>query len=321
MSLLLDALRKSANQRRLGQAPALDEGLRQPAAPGAPRRRWLTPVLLLLIVIVVAVAQPWRGPEEADDALLADEAAPAMDRPVANRSGGADRDETAIAPGQRRQSPAVNAGRPRGSRLTDASDEAARQAARDAYLDQLEQSEVLIDAVTPPLPDDEYYADDEFPEEPELNAMLDEMADMLPTEEELAMINTPRMLPNAFTDEDAEDYDEPETNAEAAAVDEDADEAPPPATATTADAAVLPGADGLKILSYYDLPPQVRTGMPEIDVQIRVYDEDPAKRFVVAGRTRYREGDALTDGVGLREIRRDGVVLAYRNYLFLWDKR
>ena len=101
MSLLLDALRKSAHERRLGSAPGLEDGLRH-MAPAAPRRRsWLSPVLLLAILVFLGIWQPWRTPgDEVSEAVAdADTRAAPDESGVTAGAAAADTDRAAAAAG------------------------------------------------------------------------------------------------------------------------------------------------------------------------------------------------------------------------------
>ncbi|KAA2284574.1 general secretion pathway protein GspB [Arenimonas fontis] len=53
-----------------------------------------------------------------------------------------------------------------------------------------------------------------------------------------------------------------------------------------------------------------RAGLPPLKLSMHVYAEDPARRFVILDGRRLTEGGAVADGVHLREIRRDGIVLS-----------
>lgn len=69
-------------------------------------------------------------------------------------------------------------------------------------------------------------------------------------------------------------------------------------------------------VSYWELPQNVRDGMPELRISVLVYADSPEDRFVLVNGRRMVEQDTL-EGVLLDEIRRDGAVFRYRNYRFL----
>jgi len=70
-------------------------------------------------------------------------------------------------------------------------------------------------------------------------------------------------------------------------------------------------------ISYWELPQNVRNGLPELRITVLVYAETPSDRFALINGQRMVEGDDLGSGVTLREIRREGAVFSYRNYRFL----
>ncbi|HSW12637.1 MAG TPA: general secretion pathway protein GspB [Solimonas sp.] len=61
-----------------------------------------------------------------------------------------------------------------------------------------------------------------------------------------------------------------------------------------------------------DLPPEVRANFPQLSVEVHVYDHDPAKRWIMVGGRRYREGEALSEGPQISEITAEGIVLDSR---------
>ena len=95
------------------------------------------------------------------------------------------------------------------------------------------------------------------------------------------------------------------------------DRAPSPGPARSAQAE--PSATGPREsepVSYWELPQNVRDGMPEFQISVLVYAEKPADRFMLLNGRRVVEKDSVS-GVVLEEIRREGAVFRYRNYRFL----
>jgi general secretion pathway protein B len=70
-------------------------------------------------------------------------------------------------------------------------------------------------------------------------------------------------------------------------------------------------------MSYWALPQGVRDSLPEFKVTVLVYADDPADRFLLINGVRLKEKQELQSGVVLDEIRRDGAVFRARNYRFL----
>lgn len=73
--------------------------------------------------------------------------------------------------------------------------------------------------------------------------------------------------------------------------------APP---ASTPPAALLPSLGELRAEGV---------AIPELTLELHVYSDDPAKRFVFINGARYRDGDTLKEGPTVRSIRPEGVVL------------
>jgi general secretion pathway protein B len=58
------------------------------------------------------------------------------------------------------------------------------------------------------------------------------------------------------------------------------------------------------------------TSLPELRLDLHVYDEDPASRFVFINMRKLREGDSLPDGVRVETITPRGARLSYRGTVF-----
>jgi len=67
----------------------------------------------------------------------------------------------------------------------------------------------------------------------------------------------------------------------------------------------------------YTLPLATRQALPRLRLTMHVWNEDPARRFVILGDARTAEGEAAGDSLTVVEIRRDGVVLDFRGTRFL----
>ncbi|HEY9143094.1 MAG TPA: general secretion pathway protein GspB, partial [Arenimonas sp.] len=61
-----------------------------------------------------------------------------------------------------------------------------------------------------------------------------------------------------------------------------------------------------------DLPAAERNALPPLKITMHVFADDPAQRFVILDGRRHAEGATPVDGVVIREIRRDGLVLSLR---------
>lgn len=75
-------------------------------------------------------------------------------------------------------------------------------------------------------------------------------------------------------------------------------------------------------VAYAEPPPvdvsqQPPAGVAELNVDLHVYAEDPARRAVFINGRRYTEGMALPEGPMLEQITRDGAVIIYRGQRYL----
>lgn len=95
---------------------------------------------------------------------------------------------------------------------------------------------------------------------------------------------------------------------------------PVPATGPEADAEAptwTPAAP--EYVRVWELPLSVRRNLPDLQLNIHVFAEEPRERFVLVNGERFRTGDTLADGVRLVEIRREGAIVDFRDYRFLLD--
>jgi general secretion pathway protein B len=95
---------------------------------------------------------------------------------------------------------------------------------------------------------------------------------------------------------------------------------PPAATAPAAQAAAVPVAAAPDMPLYYELPFNVRKDLPTLAVSMHVYAAVPGQRFVVIDGDRRAEGDVVKEGLTLREIRSDGIVLEFRGQKFFYPR-
>lgn len=360
MSLLLDALRKSANQRHLGTAPGLQEGLRHAAPSTSKRRSWLAPVLVLVILGLLAVGQPWRQFFPGDDA--SPEESVAEDHEVMQEAAGGDEVTAPVAVAAAEAAPARPTPTPATTRKTvqppaqpdygvdqfpevDASyssDDAAYIAEQlyraqvDPYDDSVDSADLEVDdqtgrevlkAILESAENSEEYRDfisqiaaDERGEL-ETHPEFEELGIQYPQPGGASNADEAHQLPGTAGEPAPQAAVAAQINAGGAGA---AKPEPPARQGRVARAAPPQEQEedpSLGIVSYYDLPVAVRSSMPAVNIQIRVYDEDPARRFVISGTSRVHEGESLGDGITLHQIRRDGLVLVYQSYVFLWDKR
>jgi general secretion pathway protein B len=95
----------------------------------------------------------------------------------------------------------------------------------------------------------------------------------------------------------------------------------PPVTATAPDAP--PARAGSRIQDVPDLPTSEQLlaagtlRVPEINLDLHVYNPDPAKRFVRINGARYAEGATLREGPRIETITADGVILDNQGTRFI----
>lgn len=93
------------------------------------------------------------------------------------------------------------------------------------------------------------------------------------------------------------------------------------ATPSPEDAPAKPNQQPVKIASgplplLRDMPDEFRRAVPPVHLDVHVYADDPADRFVLVGLKRYHEGDRMQSGIRLEKITPDGMVLSYQGTRF-----
>jgi general secretion pathway protein B len=71
-----------------------------------------------------------------------------------------------------------------------------------------------------------------------------------------------------------------------------------------------------RVLSLDELPPSVKSGLPEFKVSGHAYSPDPALRVTRINDQILQEGQSLTPGLKVEEITPAGTVLSYQGYRF-----
>ena len=294
MSLILEALKKSEANRRLGQAPDL-------GTPFTPARHGRSPVWALLVIVLALGAGLWwwfgratPAPTPAT-AVSVVAAAPASDR--------------VAAPAQSHE-----ARQQEDKRIFDAArrrDSNAQAAATTGKNEQIWVAAQRHDATGRPA------------KRPARKGPA--LAPMARTPRETASAQAAR----APKMTDMRDYT-PQPHPETAPPPQPHPEtAPPPQPHPDATLPPQPhpeatappaGTPKLDIATYYDLPFATRKALPQLNLSMHVYAADPKQRFVILDGTRMVEGDATTDAVTLREIRPDGVVLEFEGQRFFFPR-
>lgn len=94
-------------------------------------------------------------------------------------------------------------------------------------------------------------------------------------------------------------------------------EPPPPSRRETPAARVSPAPNPAVLATFNELRVNGSLQLPDLHLDIHVYAENPAERFVFVNMSKYREKATLAEGPTIREINADGVVLEYRGTSFL----
>ena len=74
------------------------------------------------------------------------------------------------------------------------------------------------------------------------------------------------------------------------------------------------------MVTIEQLPQDLRFAMMALTMNVHVYDEQPAKRFVLIDMKRYAEGHALPQGPIIERITRNGVLMSYQGQHFEIDR-
>ncbi len=288
MSLLLDALRKSERQRKLGKAPDIDVPVMPASAARMPRWRW---PLLMIGLLLFAVAAWWlfdnmRQDKQSDRRVAASNFA--TDEVDASEPASAGTDRAAAEPSSE---PGPD---------TPFKVPAARSLAAPTSASAQPQADPdQGGAISRELPT----AMDSAPQQPlsadHLERLAQQSAQPAPD------------LPDDNTEIDSGAATTSASDPENIAVAPEAKDQPPddksrewrPATPEP--------------ITYYELPVAVRQELEDFRVTIRIYNDDPEQRFAVINQQRFFEGDEVGEGLRVEEIRRDGVVFEFEQYRFL----
>lgn len=98
--------------------------------------------------------------------------------------------------------------------------------------------------------------------------------------------------------------------------------APPPAALATIDGPAIEPVSALppEAPRWQDLPADQRGGLPAPRIDVHVFAQDPARRFVLIELRKYHEGDRLDSGATVEAIRNDGIVLSYQGQRYRVDR-
>jgi general secretion pathway protein B len=278
MSILLDALKKSEEQRQLGKVP----GIHSPAAERSLQRSMAQRFVPVILIVVSAVAMAWFGwrqfqPPESGDSPAAETA-----RLAAEPSGTAPAAVvTAVEPPAQTQSD-DSVTRPGASRRTP-----VEALPAESGIEPAAESAEAVQELEP------------------RKARVNQSFTTFEAEQQAAVAPQERRAPTqAPVSAAAADPVEPEQQASAA-------QAVPVSQSAQADSRAT------NPISYWELPQGIRDNLPELRITVLVYAELPQDRFVLIGGQRLVEKEQYQEGLVLDEIRREGAVFLYRNYRFL----
>ncbi len=282
MSLILEALKKSERQRRLGESPSL----------GSPviavrRRRSVLPILVVLIAIGL-IALWWMRRDGTEPVPSAQNStAPASTAGKIPASSAKAPDATTLTdaqpPGLANQ-PLVNVSNARNPSADMADAERRRK---------LDDGELV--AAGPKLGRAATIKESEPVSAADPAALAAAMADA-GSPAAAQMPRTPSPAKPVMV--------EPPSSDESGAI---------PLNPGSASARV----DGLKLM--WELPLATRQKLPEIKLSMHVFAKDPTQRFVIINGDRHVQGDDI-DSMVLSEIRADGVVFEHEGMRFLYPR-
>jgi general secretion pathway protein B len=286
MSLILEALKKSEQQRRLGEAPTFGT-----PAPLARRRRTLLPVLAVMIVAALGVGWWFRHAPSATN-------------------GAAPTQPTAAATAT---TPPVDATRGTPAHPQGRASPASPKPASPKPVAAKPVAPPPVAAPVLPMP---------TTDRPGSVAPLPAMpvgpgnAAATPGQAIASGPGAPHPAGPAVTGPATPAAAPPPTASAAAtkpaASPADAAAKPPVASRPAPAAPPLP--------TMWDLPYSIRKDIPELALTMHVYSGQAADRFVVIKGEREVEGDDLGDGVMLREITPDGMVLEFKGQRFFYPR-
>jgi general secretion pathway protein B len=318
MSLILEALKKSETERRLGETPSLST---VPQWKPKPRlsRAWL----LLVPILAIAMAAGWNNRDLLGDGKVAQEDVAMPSKPTAPRSAEpteAGMSGSAAAAAQ----PAVP---------VPATPPTARTLAQNKLPTQpmpepapLPQSIDDLEAMKGISPENQrrIRSGELFVPSPSLLAERGptQGAPIVTAQSALpALLPEPTEVPSEFA---------PPASAIAAAIDSSAApmSAAAPAPGIDAGTAVAPATVAASTLSapaessqgtvtIHDLTLGQRQGLPPLKMSVHLYHRDVARRFVVIDGKRLNEDGVLGNDVWVREIVPEGVIIEYKSIRFL----
>jgi general secretion pathway protein B len=284
MSILLDALRKSEEQRQLGKVPDIHSPAGAELMAAAGRRRWV----LLILAGGVALSATWFAWEK-------------FRQP--NPTSGSGQAMATAAESTPADAPAIVASNP----APQESDEAGASSAPAARRTPVETLPADATGSRGAAIQPQTVAQQGEPQKSRVNQSFTAFEAAAPVAPEQ---NEPKQAaPEAPAQREAQLAALAQAGSEAVAA--------PGQSVEGSDRPAPPQPPATEPISFWELPQGVRDSLPELRITVLVYAERPEDRFLLLGGQRMREKDEYQGGVVLDEIRRDGAVFLYRNYRFL----
>ncbi|HEU4665226.1 MAG TPA: general secretion pathway protein GspB [Dokdonella sp.] len=296
MSLILEALKKSEQQRRLGEMPTLGT----PALPSRRRRSWL-PLAIGLVAVALAVGG-WlmmRRPPRSTD-----EVAPAAPRSAAAGTAAVKPPAAPARPARAETKPA--SAKPAAGGAIVAAPVVPMPTTDRPGAVALPPNAALVGTPGATKPGGPSRTPAAAPPQPKPTATAPATAaTKAPAMSETKAAAAPGAKPGVPNVAAAAPGAKPDARAGSNAA------TPKPAPAQPRQP-VLP--------SVWDLPYGTRKELPDLKLTMHVFSNDAAERFIVIEGERHVEGDDLGNGVVLREIRADGMVLDFKGQRFLYPR-
>ncbi len=65
-----------------------------------------------------------------------------------------------------------------------------------------------------------------------------------------------------------------------------------------------------------EMPPEFRRRVPSLNINVFVYADEPDNRFVIIEMKKYRTGEETETGITIKDIKKDSLVLVFKNRIF-----
>jgi len=280
MSFILDALKKSEAERQLGEVPSLQSGSPVPA-PQQRSRSWLLPLFGVFLVVIIFVWF-WNQPHS-------NKVKPSLNQPLAINAASVPK------PRVKQTQPQSKLSSTKQSPLTDYTppvvlptdiEEIDRAADGKTIANPLNTTAEIVSSEE--IPATSQSASDT--EEQRVARLQKQRAAELAEDKALVEAVKQRLASERAAKEKAELEQQPAAQE-----------------------------SRLNTVSLNELPASVRAEIPEINITMQVYSEDPAARFAIINGKRYKQTEQVADKLILEQILRQGIILKFRQYLILVD--